>query len=103
MPLFKKGEETSIENYRPISLLSSISKLFERLVFNQLYQYLDVNNLLFHSQYEFRKQHSTELAALELIDRIHKSMDNGQITVSIFLDLSKAFDTLDHSVLLSKL
>ena len=63
IPLFKKGEETSIENYRPISLLSSISKVFERIVFNQLYQYLDVNNLLFDSQYGFRKQHSTELAA----------------------------------------
>ena len=103
IPLFKKGEETSIENYRPISLLSSISKVFERAVFNQLYQYLDVNNLLFDSQYGFRKQHSTELAALELIDRIHKSMEDGQIPVSIFLDLSKAFDTLDHTILLSKL
>ena len=103
IPLFNKGEETSIENYRPISLLSSISKVFERVVFNQLYQYLDVNNLLFDSQYGFRKQHSTELAALELIDRIHKSMDNGQIPVSIFLDLSKAFDTLDHTILPSKL
>ena len=103
IPLFKKGEETSIGNYRPISLLSSISKVFERVVFNQLYQYLNVNDLLFDSQYGFRKQHSTELAALELIDRIHKSMDNGQIPVSIFLDLSKAFDTLDHTILLSKL
>ena len=103
IPLFKKGEETSIENYRPISLLSSISKVFEILVFNQLYQYLDVNNLLFDSQYGFRKQYSTELAALELIDRVHKSLDDGQIPVSIFLDLSNAFDTLDHTILLSKL
>ena len=77
--------------------------MFERVVFNQLYQYLDFNNLLFDSQYGLRKQHSTELAALELIDRIHKSMDNGQIPVSIFLDLSKAFDTLNHTILLSKL
>ena len=59
IPLFKKGEETSIENYRPISLLSSISKVFERVLFNQLCQYLDVNNLLFDSQYGFRKQHFT--------------------------------------------
>ena len=77
--------------------------MFERVVFNQLYQYLDVNNLLLDSQYGFRKQHFTELAALELIDRIHKSMDNGQIPVSIFLDLSKACDTLDHTIILSKL
>ena len=77
--------------------------MFERVLFNQLYQYLDVNNLLFDSQYGFRKQHSTELAALKLIDRIHKNMDNGLTPVSIFLDLSKAFDTLDHTILLSKL
>ena len=77
--------------------------MFERVVVNQLNQCLDINDLLFDSQYGFRKQHSTELAALELIDRIHKSMDNGQILVSIFLDLSKVFDTLDHSILLSKL
>ena len=103
IPLFKKGEEVAIEKYRPKSLLSSISKVFERVVLNQLYQYLDVNNLLFDNQYGFRKQHSTKLAALELIDQIHKSMDNGQIPVSIFLDLSQAFDTPDHTILLSKL
>ena len=103
IPLFKKGDESLIENYRPISLLSSISKVFERIVFNQLYKYLDDNNLLFDSQYGFRKHHSTELAAVELIDRIYETMDQGDIPISIFLDLSKAFDTLDHSILLNKL
>ena len=77
--------------------------MFERVVFNQLYQYLDVNDLLFDSQYGFRKQHSTKLAALELLDRIHKIMDIGQIPVSIFFNLSKAFDMPDHTILLSKL
>ena len=103
IPLFKKGDESLIENYRPISLLSSISKVFERIVFNQLYKYLDDNNFLFDSQYGFRKHHSTELAAVELIDRIYETMDQGDIPISIFLDLSKAFDTLDHSILLNKL
>ena len=103
IPLFKKGDESLIENYRPISLLSSISKVFERIVFNQLYKYLDDNNLLFDSPYGFRKHHSTELAAVELIDRIYETMDHGDIPISIFLDLSKAFDTLDHSILLNKL
>ena len=72
IPLLKKGEETSIENYSPISLLSSISKVFISI--------LDVYNLLFDSQCGFRKQHSTELAALEIVDRIHKNMDNGLIS-----------------------
>ena len=99
IPLFKKGDESLIENYRPISLLSSISKVFERIVFNQLYKYLDDNNLLFDSQYGFIKHHSTELAAVELIDRIYETMDQGDIPISIFRDLSKAFDTLDHSIL----
>ena len=72
IPLLKKGEETSIENYSPISLLSSISKVFISI--------LDVYNLLFDSQCGFRKQHSTELAALEIIDRIHKNMDYGLIS-----------------------
>ena len=103
IPLFKKGDESLIENYRPISLLSSSSKVFERIVFNQLYKYLDDNNLLFDSQYGFRKHHSTELAAVELIDRIYETMDQGDIPISIFLDLSKVFDTLDHSILLNKL
>ena len=103
IPLVKKGDESLVENYRPISLLPSISKVFERIIFNQLYKYLDDNNLLFGSQYGFRKHHSTELAAVELIDRIYETMDQGDISISILLDLSKAFDTLDHSILLNKL
>ena len=73
------------------------------MAFNQLYTYLTSNDLLYESQCGFRKHHSTELAALEFTDRIKKEMDAKKIPFSIFLDLSKAFDTLDHSVLLSKL
>ena len=103
IPLFKKGDKLLFENYRPISLLTAISKILERVVFNQLYDHLTKHNLLFVEQYGFRKRHSTEYAALELVDRISNGLDNRKLPISIFLALSKAFDTLDHQILLHKL
>ena len=103
IPLYKKYDNKLFGNYRPISLLSSLSKVFEKIVFDQLYDYLITNGLLFESQYGFRKQHSTELAALELTDRIRREMDQNRIPFSVFLDLSKAFDILNHHISLSKL
>ena len=87
MPLYKKYDNKLSGNYRPISLLSSISKVFEKIVFDQLYDYLITNGLLFVSQYGFRKQRSTKLAALELTDRIRREMDQDKIPFSVFLDL----------------
>ena len=92
-----------ISNYRPISLLPSISKILEKLIFKQLSTYLNEHKLLYDSQYGFRAGHSTELASIELIDRITQDLDKGKIPISIFLDLSKAFDTLDHVISLQKL
>ena len=103
IPLYKKDDNKSFGNYSPITLVSPISKIFERVAFNQLYTYLRSKGLIYESQYGFREHHSTELAALEFTDRIKEEIDAKKIPYSIFLDLSKTFDTLDHSVLLSKL
>ena len=103
VPLYKKDDPHLVDNFRPISLLPAISKIFEKIVFNQVYAYFDRNKLLYTSQYGFRKLHSTELASLELVDRVRLDMYSGRMPLFIFLDLSKAFDTLDHSILPLKL
>ena len=105
-PLYKKGDNFCLNNYRPISLLPTISKIFERVMFTQLYSYLNANNLLSEQQYGFRSQHSTELACVKLVDYITTEMDNIKkikTPTAIFLDLSKAFDTLNFNILLNKL
>ena len=89
-----------MNNYRPISLLPAISKVFEKAAHIQLSNYFTQNKLLYHSQYGFREDHSTELAAL---DRIHLDLDQKQYPIAIYMDLSKAFDTMDHHILLNKL
>ena len=88
-PLYKKGEQSSLNNYRPISLLPTISKIFERVLYNQIYKYFNDNNLISEQQYGFRSQHSTELATIKLMDTIIKNMDNTNTVktpTTIFLD-----------------
>ena len=84
IPLYKKDDDRSFGNYRPISLLSSKTKIFERVAFNQLYEYFTSNGLLYESQYGFRKLHSTELAALDFTDRINQEMGAKNILFSIY-------------------
>ena len=87
-PLFKKGDVTLLNNYRPITLLLCVSKMFERVLFNQLYEYFDRNDLLTQHQYGFRKNHSTEFAAMELIDRVANLLELGKIPFLLYIDLS---------------
>ena len=102
-PLYKNKENNLLNNYRPISILPSVSKVFERIMHNQIYKHFTSLDLFYKSQYGFRKEHSTEYATLELINRIIFQMDQNKFPLNIFMDLSKAFDTLDHQILLDKL
>ena len=102
-PIFKKGSKKIICNYRPISVPPVISKVFETVLQEQLTEYFITNNLFAPQQYGFRKNSSTELAALELIDRLLNQMNNHKIPTNFYIDLSKAFDSLQHDILLEKL
>ena len=99
----KNSDPQDFSNYRPISLLPTLSKIIEKVVQAQLYHYMNSNKLFTNSQYGFRTNHSTEHAAVEFVDRVAQKLDEGEIPFSIFIDLSKAFDTLDHNILLRKL
>ena len=103
VPIYKSGGKEIISNYRPVSLLPVFSKILEKIVYKRLYNYLEKFNILTPSQYGFRKSLSTNLAILEMQDRAVNYLSNNENCVGIFLDLSKAFDTLNHTILLSKL
>jgi hypothetical protein len=102
-PIFKKGSKQDISNYSPISLLTMFSKIFEKLIYNRLYSHFENNSILVHEQFGFRIQHSTEQAVFSLINSILTALNNSQIVCGIFCDLQKAFDYVNHKILLDKL
>ena len=102
IPIFKKGSRTDLPNYRPISLLSVFNGILEKLMYNRLVNFLDKSNIFFHGQFSFCSNRSTTHAILLITGKIQKAIENKFYFCGIFLDFSKAFDTVDHKILLKK-
>ncbi len=103
IPLYKSGDKNDITNYRPISLLPVLSKIFEKLIHARLTSFLDKHNVIYHKQFGFRRRHSTVHALNTAITQIINGLNNNEVVLGIFLDFSKAFDTVKHNILLDKL
>lgn len=103
IPIFKKGESYLLGNYRPIALLSVINKIFERLIYLRLLEFFNRQKFLYKRQYGFRQRSNTSNCAMDVLERIYKGLDVSEAVTALFLDLSKAFDLVDHKLLLAKL
>ena len=103
IPIHKKGDKSECDNHWPISLISNISKLLEKLVHERLYSFREKEKLLFEGQYGFRNKRSTTDALTDITERIRDAYDKGYYTCGAFLDFRKAFNTVNYEILLSKL
>ena len=102
-PIYKKDDVDKCENYRPISLLSNIGKLFEKVIYARISIFLDKFEILYEKQFGFRKHHSTNHALTSIVEQIRKKLDDKNYTCGVFVDMEKAFDTVNHEILITKL
>ena len=98
MSIYKKDNPEIFSNYKPVSLLPCFSKILERIVHERCYSFLSNNSILYKRQYGFRSCHSTYMAVLDFIKEMNIAIDSNMYTAGIFMDLSKAFDTIDHDI-----
>ena len=103
IPIYKSGSKSNVLNYRPISLLNPISKLFEKCIHDRLNNFFTRNKTIHENQFGFRKNCSTENALLKTVSEITSNLQNNETTISLFLDLRKAFETINHKILFEKL
>ena len=103
MPIYKSKAKTDVNNYRPISLFPSLSKIFEKVVHHRLYIFLTISDILQENQYGFRPKHSTTDAVLKFASHIMSALEDNNTTMAVLLDLSKAFDNIGYGILLNKL
>ena len=103
IPIHKKDSKLDVSNYRPISLLSNINKIIEKLMFERLYTFLEMHNCIYELQFGFRQKHSTNHALLSMTQEIRESIDKGSLAIGVFVDFQKAFDTVNHEILLRKM
>ena len=98
VPLFKTGDLSLFTNYRPVSVLPAFSKILERIVYNRSINFLNKFNILSNNQYGFKKNHSTAYASFQLYDKLSDAIDQGKVTLGLFIDLPKAFDIVNHDI-----
>ena len=103
VPVHKKGSQLEPNNYRPISLISNISKVIEKLVHERLNSFLEANSIFYEQQFGYCNNHSTNHALIQITEKIHQALDKNEYACSNFIDLQKAFDTVNHEILFKKL